>query len=74
MLTLTLKSHKVAGLPGLSSDDPYAVLQTQYALNEHTKKHALHPSVSLNTFILFPAYCISITFEHIYFEFIFSPH
>lgn len=32
-LTLTLKSYKVAGLFGLPSDDAYAVLQTQYALN-----------------------------------------
>lgn len=33
MLTQTLKSYKVAGLFGLPSDDAYAVLQTQYALN-----------------------------------------
>lgn len=31
--TLTLKSYEVAGLFGLPSDDAYAVLQTQYALN-----------------------------------------
>lgn len=32
---LTLKSHEVAGLFGLPSDDAYAVLQTQNALNGH---------------------------------------
>lgn len=36
-LTLTLKSYEVAGLFGLPSDDAYAVLQTQYALNEERR-------------------------------------
>lgn len=34
---LTLKSHEVAGLFGLPSDDAYAVLQTQNALNGHRR-------------------------------------
>lgn len=34
---LTLKSYEVAGLFGLPSDDAYAVLQTQNALNGHRR-------------------------------------
>lgn len=55
-LTLTLKSYKVAGLFGLPSDDAYAVLQTQYALNAErgTEKYKVHLTPSLYTFIVFP--------------------
>lgn len=62
-LTLTLKSYKVAGLFGLPSDDAYAVLQTQYALNAErwTEKYKVHLTVSLNTFNLLPTYYISMT-------------
>lgn len=62
-LTLTLKSYKVAGLFGLPSDDAYAVLQTQYALNAE-KDRKIHLTGSLNIFILFPTYYISMTVQH----------
>lgn len=54
--TLTLKSYKVAGLFGLPSDDAYAVLQTQYALNAErgTETYKVHLTGSLNAFTLFP--------------------
>lgn len=60
MLTQTLKSYKVAGLFGLPSDDAYAVLQTQYALNAErgTEKYKVHLTGSLNTFTLFLKYYI----------------
>lgn len=50
-LALTLKSYKVAGLFGLPSDDAYAVLQTQYALNEQRRaeKHTVYLTKSLAT-------------------------
>lgn len=43
---LTLKSHKVAGLFGLPTDDAYAILQAQDALNGHGHSLSLQLQVS----------------------------
>lgn len=44
-LTPTLKSNKVAGLFGLPSNDAYAVVQTQNALNGETHGEDLHINI-----------------------------
>lgn len=59
--TLTLKSYKVAGLFGLPSDNAYAVLQTQYALNTKrgTETYKIHITRTQNTLFL----CISLSIK-----------